>query len=94
MFKLKDFPGETGKLTAVMEVKRRLDELPLKINVIRKYDSGINVRELSWSYDVVLTMDFESLADLETYIVHPVHKEFIEFNKDYTAEKVCIDYEV
>lgn len=94
MFKLKNFPGETEKMTAAKEVIKRLDELPLKINVIRKYEAGIDIRKLSWSFDIVLTMDFDTMSDLEAYIIHPLHQEFITFNKDYTLEKVCIDYEV
>ena len=94
MFKLKNFPDESEKMAAAQEVIKRLDELPSKINVIRRYEAGIDVRKLSWSYDVVLTMDFDTMADLDTYTVHPAHQEFIVFNKDYSVEKVCIDYEV
>jgi hypothetical protein len=93
-FKLKEFSSETEKLAAAQLVVKRLDELPLKINVIKKYEAGIDIRKLAWSYDVVLIMDFESLADLETYTVHPEHQDFIEFNKNYSISKVCIDYEV
>ena len=94
MFKLKNFPDESEKMAAAQEVIKRLDELPSKINVIRRYEAGIDVRKLSWSYDVVLTMDFDTMADLEAYTIHPAHQEFIVFNKDYSVEKVCIDYEV
>ncbi len=94
MFKLKDFNIESEKMAAAALVKKRLDELPSMINVIRHYEAGIDIRRLNWSYDIVLTMDFDTMADLEMYIIHPEHKKFIEFNKDYTAEKVCIDYEI
>jgi len=94
MFKLKDFPDVALKMIAAREVVKHLDELPLKIEVIRKYEAGIDIRKLLWSFDIVLTMDFDNLADLDAYTIHPVHKEFIEFNKDYSVEKVCIDYEV
>jgi hypothetical protein len=94
MFKLKDFPGESEKMTAAQEVIKRLNELPSKIDVIRKYDAGIDVRKLSWSYDIVLIMDFDNMTDLETYTVHPAHQEFIAFNKDFSVEKTCIDYDV
>lgn len=94
LFKLKDFSSEDGKLKAAQEVIRHLDELPPKIDVIRKYEAGIDVRKLSWSFDVVLTMDFDSMADLESYTIHPAHQEFIVFNKEYSVEKVCIDYVV
>ncbi len=94
MFKLKDFPGEIEKLLAAQEVIKHLNELPSKISVIRKYEAGIDVRNLSWSYDIVLIMDFDNMTDLETYTVHPAHQEFITFNKDYSVNKTCIDYEV
>ncbi|MDO9257410.1 MAG: Dabb family protein [Bacteroidales bacterium] len=94
MFKLKDFPGESEKITAAKEVISRLDDLPQKIDVIRKYEAGIDVRKLSWSYDIVLIMDFDNMIDLETYTVHPAHQEFIAFNKDYSINKGCIDYEM
>jgi len=94
MFKLKDFPTEAGKLTAAYEVKKRLDELPLKISVIRSYQSGIDIRHLTWSFDIVLIMDFDTMDDLKTYTEHPDHQEFISFNKDYSVSKVCTDYEV
>jgi hypothetical protein len=93
MFKLKDFPGEIEKLLASQEVIKRLNELPSKISVIRKYEAGIDVRKLSWSYDVVLIMDFDNKTDLESYTVHPAHQEFITFNKNYSVDKTCIDYE-
>lgn len=93
MFKLKDFKSEPEKLAASKEVIKHLDELPEKISLIRKYEAGIDVRKLSWSYDIVLTMDFDNLADLDTYVSHPAHQEFITFNKDYSIAKVSIDYE-
>jgi hypothetical protein len=94
MFKLKDFPVESEKITAAKEVIKRLNELPSKIDVIRKYEAGIDVRKLSWSFDIVLIMDFDTMADLEAYIIHPAHQEFIAFNKDYSVDKGCIDYGV
>lgn len=92
MFKLKDFPGESEKLEASKKVINRLNELPSKISEIRKYEAGIDVRKLSWSYDIVLIMNFDTIADLEAYTIHPAHQDFITFNKDFSVEKACIDY--
>lgn len=94
MFKLKEFPVETEKLVAAREVKKHLDELPLKIDVIRKHETGIDIRKLAWSYDIILIMDFDSMTDLEAYTIHPAHQDFIAFNKDYSTVKVSIDYEI
>ncbi len=94
MFKLKEFAGDSEKMAAAHEVIKRLNELPKAIDVIRNYKAGIDLRKLSWSYDIVLEMDFDTMADLDAYIIHPVHKDFIEFNKNYSQDKVCIDYEL
>jgi hypothetical protein len=94
MFKLKDFQSEPEKIVASKEVIKHLDELPEKIDLIRKYKAGFDVRKLSWSFDIVLEMDFDSMADLDAYTIHPAHQEFIAFNKDFSTNKVCIDYVV
>jgi hypothetical protein len=94
LFKLKEFATETEKMAASHEVKKRLDELPEQIELIRRYEAGIDVRKLSWSYDIVLAMDFDSMADLDAYTLHPAHQAFVTFNKDYSISKVCADYEL
>lgn len=92
MFKLKSFETETEKTAAATELLRRLNELPSKIDQIRKYEAGIDVRKLEWSYDISLVMDFDTMADLDAYTVHPAHQEFVAFNKDFSIAKVCVDY--
>ena len=94
LFKLKEFQTDALKQAAALEVKKRLDELPSKIDLIRQYSSGIDIRNLSWSYDIVLTMDFDTMADLDSYTIHPAHQDFVTFNKDFSVSKVCTDYEI
>ncbi len=94
MFKLKEFPDETAKMAVMLEVKQRIDELPLKINFIRRCETGVDMRKLQWSYDIVLVMDFDTVADVESYTIHPAHQDFVAFNKDYSVKKVCVDYEI
>ncbi len=94
MFKLKEFASESEKAAAANEVLKKLDELPGAIDVIRRYKAGIDVRKLNWSYDIVLEMDFDTIADIEAYTIHPAHQVFIRFNKDYSVSKVGIDIEL
>jgi hypothetical protein len=94
MFKLKEFGSESEKAAAANEVLKRLDELPAAIDLIRRYKAGIDVRKLNWSYDIVLEMDFDTIADIDAYTVHPAHQNFIAFNKDFSIAKVCIDFEL
>jgi len=94
MFKLKDFGNEPDRENVCREVLNHLDELPLKIDLIRCYKAGMDIRKLNWSYDIVLEMNFDSMADLDAYTIHPAHKEFVAFNKDYSIAKTCVDFEV
>jgi hypothetical protein len=94
MFRLKEFENEADKTAALSEVLKRLNELPIKINLIRKFEAGVDVRKLEWSYDISIVMDFNSMDDLDAYTIHPAHKEFVAFNKNISEHKVCIDYEI
>jgi len=94
LFKLREYQNEIEKINAAREVLNHLDELPSKINLIQRYKAGIDVRKLDWSYDIVLEMDFNTMADLDAYTIHPAHQEFVAFNKDFSVGKACIDFEM
>jgi len=94
MFKLRDFESEIEKNVAATTLLKRLNELPSQIDLIRKYEAGIDIRSLEWSYDISLVMEFDTMADLDAYTFHPAHQEFVAFNKDFSIAKVCVDYEI
>jgi pyruvate/oxaloacetate carboxyltransferase len=94
LFKLKEFNSNADKKLASEKVLRQLETLPIKIDLIRKFEAATDVRKLEWSYDIVLVMDFDNMTDLNAYTTHPAHQEFVAFNKDYSVAKVCIDYEI
>ncbi len=94
MFKFREFSNEAEKMAAALEAKNRIEKLPSKIDLIRSCEVGIDIRNLKWSYDIVLIMDFDTMNDVDSYTIHPAHQEFIAFNKDYSVEKVSVDYEV
>lgn len=94
MFKLKAFETAKEKQEALQELISWLNELPEKINLIKKYEAGTNINTLDWAYDIVLTMDFNSMQDLENYNHHQAHQAFVSFNKAFTVSKVCIDYPI
>jgi len=80
-----------GKIMAET-VRKELVKLKEKINLIRYLEVGVNLVSLPHAYDIVLTVDLDSLENLQEYKVHPAHLEFIEFNKNYSVSKVCVDY--
>ena len=92
MFKLKECANETERLLMAQSVKTELEKLKDKIAVIKFLEAGINVVDLPFAYDLVLNTDFETMEDLEAYRAHPAHKEFIEFNKNFSVSKVSVDF--
>ena len=92
-FKLKDYPTKEEKMRAVETVRAELLTLPLKISVIKSFEIGIDIIQGPASYDLVINSTFDSLEDLEIYRVHTDHAAFIEFNKNYSANRVMVDYE-
>ena len=94
MFKLHEFDREEDKLMTLNELKSRIEALPSQISQIRSLETGLNARDLSWAYDLVLVMEFDSMEDVEVYTVHPAHQAFVAFNADKSAMKAIIDYKL
>ncbi len=57
-------------------MKEQLEALKDKIDVIRHISVNINHADAaSDNYDVMLDSEFDSLEDLQQYIVHPEHQK-------------------
>lgn len=93
MFKLKEFESAAEKEASMRAIKEGLEALKEKIDVIRyiKVDFNCNPEE---AWDVILTTEFDSLADLNVYAAHPEHlavgKQVVAPVK---ADRACVDYE-
>lgn len=88
-FRLKDkSPEGIAKTSQVLlNMRGRIDEL-VDVQV------GADILHSERSYDLVLMTKFRSLADLDVYQVHPVHKDVLVYMKEALREpSVCIDYE-
>jgi hypothetical protein len=93
MFKLRDYSNPEEKKKAIKRVRTELMALKKKIPVIREFEVGINFTIDEATYDLVINASFSSTEDLKSYQVHPDHKAFILFNKNYSVKKVVLDYE-
>jgi hypothetical protein len=93
MFKLRDYGNPEEKKKAIKRVRTELMALKKKIPVIREFEVGINFTIDEATYDLVINASFSSTEDLKSYQVHPDHKAFILFNKNYSVKKVVLDYE-
>lgn len=93
LFKLKEFATPDEKQAWMLDIKNGLEALTGKIDVLRmiKVDFNSNPEE---AYDIILTSEFDNLADLATYAAHPDHvavgKTLIGPVK---ADRACVDYE-
>ena len=93
MFKLKEFATPADKQAKMQEIKTGLEVLIDKIDVLRmiRVDFNINPEE---TWDLILTTELDSLADVKTYATHPEH---VAVSKGIIgpvkADRACVDYE-
>ncbi len=93
MFKLKEFETPAAKEAKIQEIKVALEALINKIDVLRMIRLDFNVNPAE-TWDIILTTELDSLADVNTYANHPEHvavaKNIIGPVK---ADRACVDYE-
>ena len=93
MFKLKEFETLEAKEAKMQEIKVALEALIDKIDVLRMIRLDFNVNPAE-TWDIILTTELDSLADVNTYANHPEHvavaKNIIGPVK---ADRACVDYE-
>lgn len=93
MFKLKEFDTLEAKEAKMQEIKVALEALIDKIDVLRMIRLDFNVNPAE-TWDIILTTELDSLADINTYANHPEHvavaKNIIGPVK---ADRACVDYE-
>jgi len=93
MFRLRDFDTPEEKMKAIETVRNELLTMKKKIPEIQEFEVGINFTIDKAAYDLVINASFSSKEGLKVYQVHPDHKAFIIFNKNYSTKKVVLDYE-
>ena len=93
MFKLLDTGDKKLIEKNKLDVKKRLEGLPSRIDVIRSMEVGINVNESARAFDIVLVSTFDNLEDLDTYRVHPAHQEFVDYIGRIRERAASVDYE-
>jgi len=93
LFKLIEFETPEMKTAKLQEIKVGLENLLGKIDVLKGICVDFNCNPAE-TWDLILTTEFESLADVSTYANHPEHvavaKNIIGPVK---ADRACVDYE-
>ncbi|MHB8063758.1 MAG: Dabb family protein [Ruminiclostridium sp.] len=88
LFKLKDTSDKN-----IQETKEILLSLQGKIPFLRFIEVGTDILHSERSYDVGLYTKFDSLADMQSYQIHPVHVKVSEHMQSVRESSISIDYE-
>lgn len=93
MFKFLEEAGGCGRLENLSKAKALLEGLVGKVPEIKWLHVGLNHEEAdSGNYDLVLTVDVETMDDLEAYQINPDHKMVGGFIKQVVCGRACVDY--
>lgn len=88
MLKLKDRSGEN-----VAKAREVLLSMQGKIEFLRDLKVEINIRQGASSYDLLMSAQYNSLEDLEAYIIHPVHVEVAKYIAGVLETSAVVCYE-
>lgn len=89
MFKLIDRSREN-----IEKTKQVLMSMEGKIPFLKYIEVGIDVLHSERSFDLALVTKFDSLEDMQSYQVHPVHKEVQKYMHSVRDSSVSVDYEL
>lgn len=93
LFKIREFSSDEERKDAIESVLVNFRSLIGEIPQIRNYRVEPDVLGTDSSFDVVIDSTFDSMEDLKTYQSHPAHQYAVDQNKQWSAQKVVIDYE-
>jgi hypothetical protein len=93
LFKLKDTLSSEEKMQVMTSFKQAIEALPAQISVIRSIEVGFNINPAE-AWDIALYSEFDSLADVQAYAVHPNHVAVAQIIIPYVKSRACTDYEM
>lgn len=91
------FADEAEGADKATNLARARDELAALVGVvpgIRALEVAVGADPLEHTYDLVLTSEFDTVADLQAYAAHPAHQAVAQFIGKVRTERACMDYEV
>ena len=95
MFKYKEEAEGKTKQENLIKTKELLESLESKVDEIKYLNVAINAEEAdSNNYDFVLTVDVNTMEDLDAYQNNEDHKEVGKFIKKSAIKRACVDYKL
>lgn len=88
LLKFKDRSGEN-----IAKARDVLLSMQGKIEFLRDLKVEINIRQGASSYDLLMSAQYDSLEDLEAYIIHPVHVEVAKYIAGVLETSAVVCYE-
>lgn len=82
-----------GERENMLLFRERLLALKGQIPEIRSMEVGVNVVPSERSYDAVLVAEFDSVEDMKSYSVNPLHVAVSDFCKSIRTSAASVDYE-
>ena len=83
---------EENKEENILKIKKLLEGLEKKIDVLNTMEVGINFDTAPRAMDLSLYSTFNSKEDLNAYSVHPEHLNVVEKIKELTLSSKVSDY--
>lgn len=88
LIKLKDRSSEN-----IMKARNVLLGMQGKIEFLRDLKVEVDIRHGASSYDILVIAQYDSMKDLEAYIVHPVHVEVSKYIASVLDTSAVVCYE-
>ncbi|MBG6055357.1 hypothetical protein IWX81_001768 [Salinibacterium sp. CAN_S4] len=85
---------DAARAAAVAAIAEVLEPLVNVVPGIHSLDVRPNVAYFDKNWDVLVIGDYESLASLEAYQVHPDHEAAAAVVREHVTERSSIDFEV
>lgn len=95
MFRFKEEAEGRKKDENLDIAKKMLEDLVGVVPTLARMKVDLNSPKASQeNYDLVLTSEYETMEDLNAYIIHPAHKKVGEFMQTVRESRASIDFEV
>lgn len=88
LLKLKDRSSEN-----IAKVRDVLLSMQGKIEFLRDLKVETNIRDGASSYDILMIAQYNTMEDLDAYIVHPVHVEVAKYIASMLEISAVVCYE-
>ncbi|MFI3214567.1 MAG: Dabb family protein [Eubacteriales bacterium] len=93
MWKFKECDTVEEKMTKIKKFEDGLMSLVGVVKELKSAEFQYNMNAPEKNYDATLISEFESIEDLNAYLVHPEHKKVSAYCQEIRVSRAAVDYE-